>query len=716
MVVLWCCILSNKTQAQLSITNNQTANNLAQALVSSGVTISNPTLTCAGAANGLFTSSGSNLGIDEGVLLTTGSATAVANPEPGTTSYNNSMPGDPALTSLSGASTTVDACILEFDVVPVSDTIKFQYVFGSEEYINSVCGPYNDAFAFFISGPGISGQDNMAQVPGTNIPVAVNSINNGIPGQYSGGSLANCIIMGAGSPFTTYYNNNQNGTTVAYRGLTTVLTASHAVQPCSTYHLKLTIADAQNGLYDSGVFLKAGSLQSASLDIAATGAVVVNDTPSVYKGCTSGNFVFTRSSASSQPITLNYIIGGTAVNGTDYTLIPSTITLPANTAQVSLPITGLVTGSSSQQTVTLYLMSEANCSGQSEITDSATIKLLPTPHAEINTNDTTVCNGDAINISVNASDQNFQYSWTPATGLNNTNIPNPVATPTSAITYTMTATIPSSGCAASTDMLHVGIADKPQSVVVGNDIYTCSSPFEINPIITPDLSSFTYSWHSTSGYNSDERILNSSSLQPSLSGDFVFTVSSELCGSVSDTVKIEMVDAPLPPNLEDNYKFCTNEPIRFLNADEALRWYRDMSDTAPITTMVPPINNIIEGTYVWYVSQYFDGCESDKKKVVIDIVNCCGIPTLIPTAFTPNGDGLNDYFEIKSSQRLQVIRVDIFNRWGELIFEGKDGDVKWDGTFKGKKVEVGSYFYNIVTECESTGLTQQYKGTITVIN
>lgn len=264
----------SSSYGQITVTPTSTAAALATALTGPGVVISSPNLICAPLSNGTFTVTPGTLiggavtwGINSGVILSTGRAANASGTAATLASNNMSGSGDAALATLAGA-TTYDACILEFDITPTGDTIKFDYIFGSEEYNNSNCGPYNDAFAFFISGPGITGTQNMALVPGTTIPVTVNSVNSGVPG--TGYTLANCTAMGPGSPFTAYYNDNTGGTFFTMKGFTKVFTALHDVIPCNTYHLKLTIADAGNSLYDSEVFLKQGSIVSSAITTTAS--------------------------------------------------------------------------------------------------------------------------------------------------------------------------------------------------------------------------------------------------------------------------------------------------------------------------------------------------------------------------------------------------------------------------------------------------------------
>src|SRR5690606_17418379 len=161
---------------------------------------------CPGIAAGKFDASAVNIGIDSGIVLTSGRVETVGGqfgvnaPYTSFASTDFSGPGDPDLTAIiqqtSPLVSSNDACVLEFDFVPAGDSVSFEYVFASEEY-NGPHGNFNcsinDVFAFFISGPGFTGPTNIALVPGTtNVPVGVETVNDGVGG---------C------SNYTQYYNN-----------------------------------------------------------------------------------------------------------------------------------------------------------------------------------------------------------------------------------------------------------------------------------------------------------------------------------------------------------------------------------------------------------------------------------------------------------------------------------------------------------------------------
>lgn len=235
--------------AQITYTTGYTATDIASYLAGDGVMISGATTNCYSLAFGEFKCIDCNVGIDSGVVLTSGRVSNILGPNnSGSTGTSNGWPGDPELDAYPGVGTTHDACILEFDVYSPGDSLGFEYVFGSDEYPEYV-GSINDAFVFWISGPGFATPTNIALIPGTALPVTIDNVN-------------------AGS-YPMYYIPNGTGGTgiyatdpyyIEYDGFTTVLSAQAAVTPCEWYHLKLSIADESDFVWDSGVFLKAKSL------------------------------------------------------------------------------------------------------------------------------------------------------------------------------------------------------------------------------------------------------------------------------------------------------------------------------------------------------------------------------------------------------------------------------------------------------------------------
>jgi hypothetical protein len=223
---------------------------LARALAGVGVTISNVTYTGADSAAGKFSGGTEIVGFESGIILSTGILRNAIGPNSasGITARNNTA-GDAGLDALSGAGNpTEDAAILAFDFVPDGDTITLEYVFASDEYNDYVNTPYNDVFAFYVNG------ENCALVGEPAVPVTINTINNGNP----------FGIPPVSNP-SLYRNNDFDGVATIdteMDGLTTVLTCTAAVERGVKNTMRLAIADASDGDYDSNVFLRARSLEA----------------------------------------------------------------------------------------------------------------------------------------------------------------------------------------------------------------------------------------------------------------------------------------------------------------------------------------------------------------------------------------------------------------------------------------------------------------------
>jgi outer membrane protein OmpA-like peptidoglycan-associated protein len=250
-----------------------------------------------------YTSTGNILQVQKGLILSTGNSYNVAG-------YNNSHnqsstfgdilspQTDPDLAAILGGK-FFDICSVEFDFVPMDNSIQFNYQFGSDEYPEYVDSPYNDVFAFIVSDE--SSSKNIALIPGGQVPVSINTVNfklnqdhfidnnlykqvvikrqEPLKATYKG-TLPGRVLRGIGSIFaingpvpgdqtviqadpellkTLDANLYRN---LRYDGITKKLVAQSFVTPYKKYHLKIVIADVADNIYDSGVFIEDRSLTS----------------------------------------------------------------------------------------------------------------------------------------------------------------------------------------------------------------------------------------------------------------------------------------------------------------------------------------------------------------------------------------------------------------------------------------------------------------------
>ena len=637
--------------AQLTVLPGVTAAVMANKLAGPGVLVLNPILTCATNAYATFSGT-STLSFDSGIVLTSGQAkttggvVGVNGPASGFASTANGTPGDPQLTALAGQPTH-DACILQFDFRPIGDTVKFEYVFGSEEYTDFTCSTFNDVFAFYISGPGYAAPTNLALVPGTNIPVCINSVNCGATGGYS---IATCHAMGAGSPFCTYYVNNIGGTTLSYDGLTKTLTAIGAVTPCDTFHLKIGVADASDDIYDSGVFLKAGSLTSVSVSVSPLG---IDPTDTGFgaqyciRGCTPGKFIFTNTGSTADSITIHYMIGGTGVNGVDYTTIADSAIIPAHDSTDTVYIYGLTTATGIK-TVELYILAPYTCGGLPVIIDSVELTIYDSLSLHINTPDTTICIGQDVLINTTGTSP-MLYTWTPSSTLNSSTLLSPTATPTVTTTYSVTGSLPGSGCPPSHSSITISV-EQPPTLNVGPLIQkTCVGvPLQLGVTVTP-TGTYQYNWTPTS-------YLNSSTIQdpivtPGLQGNFEYVVNVAYpgggCGSTDSFLLHVLPDSftLVSPDTSVCYPPGTYQITAFGDSEFTYLW-------SPATGVSNP--NIIDptispaGTSTYTITASYPGCPNMYHTITYNIehpiVNilpfdttfCISSPFMIPVTISPS--------------------------------------------------------------------------------
>ena len=228
--------------------------------------INGDTFTSGQNSYGYFNAGSSNFPLKEGVILSTSSSKAAIGPYVSnqTGGGNKLWLGDADLDQTLGTK-SVNATVLEFDFVPLTNFISFNYIFASNEYQSYFPCEYSDGFAFLIKEAGSTDNyKNIAIIPGTIIPVSSKNVH---PLINSAVDAQNITHAGCNPINESYFNGfNTASSPVNYSGQTIKMTAEADVIIGKTYHIKLVIADDGPQYYDSAVFLEAGSF-SAKMDL-----------------------------------------------------------------------------------------------------------------------------------------------------------------------------------------------------------------------------------------------------------------------------------------------------------------------------------------------------------------------------------------------------------------------------------------------------------------
>jgi PKD repeat protein len=395
-------------------------------LITGCLQASNVTYTGSPLARGYFAYPGppAQFPFSSGAVLGSGNVSQAPGVPSTFVSTSLGTPGN-ALLQTQTTSQTYDAAILEFDFIPADNVIDFRYVFASEEYPEWVGTAFNDVFAFFLTGPNPSGGSynnvNIAIVPGTvSTPVSINTVNQNLN--------------------TAYYVTN-TGNVIVYDGRTVALTAHKTVVQCGNYHIKLAISDAGDSIYDSIVFLEAGSFVSGEV-VAMDPFNPVGDNHHIYEGCT-GYFIFIRTDPTvvNVPIPILLNLSGTATNGVDYSSFPTSFSIPVGQVSDTVWYTAIMDNiTEGTEYFVVTLLNGCPCSIGST-NDTVWIYDNHTINAGITEPDSLICSTSPVSVTLHAFTNTpapiTHYHWNNNSFASSITVTPPVGAIT---TYSVTVT------------------------------------------------------------------------------------------------------------------------------------------------------------------------------------------------------------------------------------------------------------------------------------
>lgn len=524
----------------------------AQRIMGSGVEVFNAKLTCPDKASGFFRNgSSTNLGMESGIVLTTGSTEmAFSANTVGDASVSNGGPGyGPLEEWYKGYWGTFNACVFEFDFIPYGDSINLNYIFASEEYPEWVGSQFNDIFAILIEGLPEYPEDmpirerNIAIIPTSpGVHVAINFLNF--------------------ASYNQFYQDNTEDPYIQYDGQTVRLPAKAKVTPCNTYHLVFAITDVSDAIYDSGLFIEEGSFSSRIPQVVSAASNFNENIQTIYESSSEGVFTFAvdnlppegevyffTTSPPSFPVsnTFSLVLGGTATLFEDYTLeTEKLIFYPQEgqewelfpeqaTQQVTItPIADDIEEEAEYVTVGFY----SNCSQQYLSIDTLWIEdPLQTGIEEGGA----ICFGESFQLSVFGGDENTSYQWTPAETLDDPTIANPIASPTETTTYVVTVTN-NNGYEAQHGVTIEVAVEVTATLTASSNIVCPSSTVVLSAI--PFQPTHTYTFYDSNGEIIESINNQQAIVYPETTSTYTVVVSNDLGCTASDELTIEVETNP----------------------------------------------------------------------------------------------------------------------------------------------------------------------------
>lgn len=779
------------SSAQITISNSAPFNSptylVNSILLGNGVSATNITFAGQNAQLGFFyggINGTPNIGIDSGIVISTGDVNdiPIGGNQPNTGQYSG--PGDPDLLTIAksvtsnpsagGITSTNDRAFLEFDFTPVGDTVEFRFVFASEEYTSWINSVYNDIFAFFVSGPGITGPYaapaafpngaiNVAQIPGTSIPITISSIHPGLN--------------------SSYYISNTFGSNNDFNGFTTTMTIKFYVQCGATYHFKIAIADCQDDYLDTGVFIEAGSFSSETVEVDV---VTATGDSTIIEGCGNASFIFTRPSTSGD-YTVFYDIGGNAINGVDYTFISDSLIIPNGLYSSTLTIVPLLDGITEGQdtlTITAYTINPcgdtivsigvlyildipslainvpdvytcptpsninlvSTVSGSAvapytyewtnnsgtilgtnpnltvpgnqtdtfyiSVTDSCNIVtvfdtvnvIVDNSLANINTSgDTTLyCAGEQINLSAFPVDSLTIYNYGWSTGSSGSVI---TVVPTATVTYYVTAT---NICNGSTDIdtINVVVDYTPMSITstTQDTVFQCLGlDYNLNLFAEVENGTLPYSFDWTGGATSTDSLFQATVNAPT---SFYIKITDHCGEFIHDTINVTFapyVPLTLVPSTTDS--ICSGSEVELsVRPNDGLAPYSFLWNNGDVNSTITYTTSGVSTILI--TVEVTDQCLfTATTSIEIPIKLCEVIPMNI---FTPNGDNMNETLTFINLENYPNSELSVFNRWGQMIYSDDNYKNDWDGDDSSD----GTYYF--ILNVNNTAKTI-LKGTFTLL-
>jgi gliding motility-associated-like protein len=638
---------------------------------------------------GYFENENPDFPIETGIILMTGDVSEAPGPAGGAQA-DGGWPGDAQLFNYiqslgfdPGITGYRDATIMEFDFTPVTDSVSFNFVFASNEYGEFQCD-YSDAFAFFLENQATGTISNLALVPNApgEVPISVTTIRDGAH-NLSCGSVNSEF-------FSTFYGASglpMADSPINFFGHTVLMQAWSNVVPGTTYRMKLVIADRNDPLYNSAVFIEGGSFFLGDVDLGAD-LSISNGTAR----CEGESYTInSQLTTPPEDTTISWQYENPPGSGTFVPFVPAEET-------PTLVVT---------ETGTYRLV--VNYAGFCESEDTLFIEFDTPFTANPNPEPLVYCDLDndgfglfdlsAADADITFGDPNLSVTYY-ATQQNATNAVNPLPN------------------------LYTNTTPNQQEVWARvNRVY--SSCFDVVPLTLEVINWLTVAVEldetyrlcvdaSGNGITEEFGLLSPPLIETGLSNtqyNFIWEINGivqpgETQSSIAATQEGEYTVIISDPVSGCEAAFSTNVMV----SSPPFEYDAEVSTSTPNGNVITVIVEGL-GTYEFSLnggsfqeSPVFENVNPGNHIITITDTNGCGSVDLevsivnYPLFFTPNNDGYNDTWHIGGLDGKTAVEIYIFDRFGKILKRLYADGEGWDGTYKGRPLPSSDYWFHLIYE------------------
>jgi gliding motility-associated-like protein len=550
-------------------------------------------------------------------------------------------------------------------------------------------------------------------VSGSGTIVDPSSSNTAITGLAIGANVFEWTISGAGCP------SNSDQITITVNLITAVADAGADITICgSSTPLNANAAGSNtNGTWTSsqaGVVFVNNTDQNTTVSNLQNGANILVWTFTNTLGCP----------ITADTVIVNSVSNPSAANaGADKTICdnntPLNAVLPAigtgqwsifsgsgnitNISAASTAITALTPGN----VVLVWTVSNAPCVSNS---DTLNITVLPALSPAVAGADASICD---VQYTMNAVAPTVGTgTWTLLSGsgtIANSNAANTQITNLGIGMNTFQWTIADGTCPDLTDQINISVFEPPSTALAGNDIQTCNQNIQLSAT-PPQVGTGTWSVTQGNAAITNPNAASTNAVILSAGGaTFTWEVTSGNCPSNSDLVSVVLLNGSNDANAGEDVTIALGDSTTLNGSGGTINGWDPPSGLSCIDCPNPIANP--DTTTMYYLSVTdINGCTSiDSVLVTVDETT----GWYLPNAFTPDNNGVNDILFFYGTGVIEFI-LQVFDRWGQKVFETTDMKVGWDGTFKGKAAISGVYAYQLTITFKSTKV-EQVKGNLNLI-